>query len=87
MELAPGLAAARLNRGILAYRNGRFAEAISDFDRGLAAEPDRETSGRLRFNLALAQLRSHDRQSAHSNAAKAVDLGCSEAAVLLEELR
>jgi eukaryotic-like serine/threonine-protein kinase len=87
IELAPSLAAARLNRGILSYKNGRFVEAIADFDRGLAASPDREMSGTLHFNLALAQLRREDRSSAHSNASRAVDLGCPEAARLLEELR
>jgi serine/threonine protein kinase/tetratricopeptide (TPR) repeat protein len=73
IELAPGLAAARLNRGILSFRNGRFDEALADFDRGLAAGPDRETSGRLHFNIALAQLRREDRRSALSNAARAAD--------------
>jgi serine/threonine protein kinase/tetratricopeptide (TPR) repeat protein len=87
IAFAPGLAAARLNRGILSYKSGRHAEAVADFDGGLEAGPDREMSGRLRFNLALAHLGLHDRRSARANAEKAVELGCREAAPLLDELR
>ena len=47
IELDPGLAAARLNRGILSYKAGRHPEAIADFAGGLEAGPDRETRGRL----------------------------------------
>jgi eukaryotic-like serine/threonine-protein kinase len=87
IELAPGLPAARLNRGILCYRIGRLAEAVADFNCGLEAGPDREMSGRLRFNLALAELGLGDRRSARVNAEKAVALGCAEAATLDDELR
>ncbi len=87
IELAPGMAAARLNRGILCYKTGRSAEAVADFDQGLEAGPDKELSGRFRLNLALAQLGLHDRSSARSNAERALELGCAEAATLLDELR
>lgn len=83
VEITPSLAAARLNRGILAYRAGRYAEAVADFEAGLEAGPDREMSGRFRFNLALAQLGLGDRRSARTNAERAVDLGCLDAAPLL----
>jgi serine/threonine protein kinase/tetratricopeptide (TPR) repeat protein len=87
IELAPSLLAARLNRGILSYKTGRFTEAVADFDRGLEAGPDREMSGRFRFNLALAELGLGDRTRARVNAKKSVDLGCTEAAPLVDELR
>lgn len=87
IDLAPGLAAARLNRGILSYKIGRHAEAVVDFDEGLRAGPDRELSGRFHLNLALAQLGLRDRGSARVNAETAVELGCQEAAPLLDQLR
>ncbi len=87
IELAPGLAAARLNRGILSYKTGRCAEAVADFEGGLETGPDRELSGRFRFNLALAQRALRDGRSARVNAERAVELGCREAASLLDELR
>ena len=79
IELAPELAEARLNRGILSYKAGQFAEAVADFDHGLAAGPDRELRGRLHFNLALAHLRRDDRRSAQESARAAAELGCQEA--------
>jgi serine/threonine protein kinase/tetratricopeptide (TPR) repeat protein len=87
IQLAPGLTAARLNRGILSYKLGRHAAAVIDFDQGLESEPDREIRGRLHLNLALAQLGLSDRRSARVNVEKAVELGCMEAAPLLDELR
>ncbi len=87
IEFAPDLAAARLNRGILSYKLGRNAEAIADFDAGLRAGPDREMSGRFHLNLALAQLGLRDRSSARANAKSAVELGCQEAAPLVDQLR
>jgi tetratricopeptide (TPR) repeat protein len=87
IELAPGMAAARLNRGILCYKTGRNAEAVADFDIGLGAGPDRDLSGRFWLNLALAQLALHHRRSARLSAERALELGCVEAATLLDELR
>ncbi|MDB5351627.1 MAG: rqkA [Planctomycetota bacterium] len=87
IELDPDLAPGWLNRGILSYKSGRHGNAVSDFEQGIKARPDRETSGRLYFNLALAQLANRDRSSALANARKAVDLGCMEAIRLRDELR
>ncbi len=87
IELDPALAPARLNRGIISYKDGRHAAAITDFEMGLQAAPDRETRGLLRFNLGLAQLGSGDRRSALANARIAVELGCREAKSLVDELR
>jgi eukaryotic-like serine/threonine-protein kinase len=87
IDLAPSLAAAWLNRGIISYRIGRNAEAVADFDAGLAVGPNRELSGRFRFNLALAQLGLRDLKAARLNAEKAAALGCPEASLLLAELR
>jgi tetratricopeptide (TPR) repeat protein len=87
IELAPDLAAARLNRGITSYTNRLHAAAIADFEAGLETVVDRETAGRFRFNLALAQLGAGDRVSARENARRAVELGSHEAISLLDELR
>ena len=87
IALDPDLAAAWLNRGILAYKAGRHSEAVADFVAGLGARPDRETCGRLHFNLALAQLARRDRPSARANVEKAVELGCRDAIPLRDEVR
>ena len=67
----PLLASALLNRGILSYKGGKSREAIADFEQALGARPDRETLGRLRYNLALAQLAQEDRATALVNAEEA----------------
>ncbi len=87
IELAPELAAARLNRGIISYKEARHSAAVADFEAALEAGPDREMSGRLRFNLALAQLGLGDRRSAKMNAERAVELGFREAKALLDRLQ
>ena len=87
IELAPELAAARLNRGIICYNEGKHSAAVADFESGLASGPDREMCGRLRFNLALAQLGLGDRRSAKRNAQTAIDLGFGEAKSLLDRLQ
>ncbi len=87
IELAPELAAARLNRGIISYKEARHSAAVADFESGLEAEPDREMSGRLRFNLALAQLELGDRRSAKMNAERAMELGFRDAKSLLDGLK
>ncbi len=87
IELAPGLAAAWLNRGINSYKEGRHSAAVADFESGLGAGPDREMSGRLRFNLALAQLGMGDRRAARKNAERAAELGFREAKSLLDGLQ
>lgn len=55
LRLDPALAAASLNRGILAYHRGRHREAVADFERALLARPDRETRVRAVDNLSLAR--------------------------------
>jgi eukaryotic-like serine/threonine-protein kinase len=87
IELAPGLAAAHLNRGIVSYKDGRHAAAVADFEAGLLAAPQEEMIALLRFNLALAHLALGDRSAARENARMAVELGCREAASLVDELR
>ncbi len=87
IELAPGLAAARLNRGIVSYKEGRHSAAVADFESGLGAGPDREMCGRLRFNLALAQLGLGDHRAARKNAERAGELGFQEAKSLLDGLQ
>jgi serine/threonine protein kinase/tetratricopeptide (TPR) repeat protein len=83
----PLLASALLNRGILSYKGGKFREAIADFEQALGARPDRETLGRLRYNLALVQLAQEDRTTALVNAEEAARQGCQEARPLIDALR
>jgi tetratricopeptide (TPR) repeat protein len=87
IELTPELAAARLNRGIISYKEGKHSAAVADFESGLEATPDREMSGRLCFNLALAQLELGDHRSAKLNAERAMELGFREAQSLLDRLQ
>lgn len=87
-RLDPKFPPALLNRGVNLCHRGRPLEAIADFERGLRTDPlDRETAGRLRYNLALAQLAAGDRPSAEANAEEAVRLGCGDATPLRAELR
>ena len=82
-----GIAAARLNRGILSYKNGRYAEAVADFDRASQPAPIARLSGRFLFNSRPGQLGLRDRRSAHVNAAKAPRAGMSRSGHALDELR
>ena len=87
IELDPDLAEALLNRGIIAHRAGRHLQAVADFDRGVRARPDRETLGRLHYNLALTQLSRGDLPSAQTHAEAADRLGNEEAHTLRDDLR
>lgn len=79
LALDPGLASAALNRGILAYREGRHHDAIEDFQRALRTSSNPVLIGRLHYNLALAHLARGDRPSALASQAKALEYGCPEA--------
>jgi serine/threonine protein kinase/Tfp pilus assembly protein PilF len=83
----PLLTAALFNRGILSYKAGKHREAIADFEQALSTRPDRETVGRLRYNLALAQLAQGDRALALANAEESAQQGCQEARPLIDALR
>lgn len=87
LELDPTLAPARLNRGILDYLAGRPDDAIADFEAGVRSSPDRETLGRLRYNLALARRARGDRVAAVADAEEALRLGVEEARPLLDAMR
>ncbi|MHC5539672.1 tetratricopeptide repeat protein, partial [Singulisphaera rosea] len=87
LSLDPGLASAALNRGILAYHEGRNHEAIEDFQRGLRSSSNPVLIGRLHYNLALVHLARGDRQSALRSQAKALEYGCPEARALHPSLR
>ena len=88
IELDHNLAAARLNRGNISYKRGQIPNAIDDFEHALKVQPaDRETVGRLRYDLALAQLSGGDHAQALENAEEAVRIGYVEAKPLLDGLR
>jgi serine/threonine protein kinase/Flp pilus assembly protein TadD len=87
IELDPTLTAALLNRGILYYNRGRYREAIDDYEHVLSVPPtDPQTLGRVRYNLALAQLALGDRASALATADEAIRHGCQEARPLSDAL-
>lgn len=83
--LDPTLAAARLNRGLLAARLGHPADAEADFRAGL---PHADPPTRARLHLALARVLSDagDRAGARAHARQALDLGGPDAATILAEL-
>ena len=87
IELDPKLVQAWMNRGILAHKAKQYARAISDYRQALDADPDRDTLGRLHYNLALAQTAQGDRASALTNAEAAWKLGYPEAKALRDRLR
>lgn len=87
IDLDPGLAPALLNRGILLYSAGRNSEAIQDFERALRGRTDKETLGRLHYNLALAHLARGERHPARENAEKAAQLGIPEAKRIIDTTR
>jgi tetratricopeptide (TPR) repeat protein len=87
IELDPALSVATLNRGILSYKAGRSEDAIADFLRALRASPDRETAGRIHFNLALAHLARGNRQAALASAEEAVTSGYRKAREFRDGLR
>jgi tetratricopeptide (TPR) repeat protein len=81
------LTAALLNRGILAYKSGRHAAAVADFQRALGTSSDPRTMGRIHYNLALTRLAQGDRAAALASAEQALAWGNDEARGLRERLR
>ena len=75
-----------MNRGILSYQAQRYDEAITDFERALAATTDAAALGRIQYNLALANLAQGDQAKAITCADKALAHGYDEARVLREKL-
>jgi eukaryotic-like serine/threonine-protein kinase len=87
LERDPGLTAARLNRGILSFKSGHWAEAIADFRRGLQTTTEAKTLGRLHYNLALVYLAKGDRDLARASAEEATNKGVEEAWNLRDRLQ
>jgi tetratricopeptide (TPR) repeat protein len=86
--LDPRLAAAWLNRGVIAFDCGEFSQAIADFERALRLDPrDQGTLGRLHYNLALAWWEQGARAQARTHAEEAVRLGFADATSVLTDLR
>ena len=81
-----GLVAARLNRGILRFKAGRYSEAIDDLGRSLQSASDSKIVGRIHYNLSLVHLRQGDRAAARASAEKAIDTGDPAAGPLLERI-
>jgi serine/threonine protein kinase/Flp pilus assembly protein TadD len=71
----PKLAAASLNRGILAYKARRYHDALADFERAVASATHRSVRGQAYYNLALTQQALGDTAAARDNATRAGDDG------------
>lgn len=80
------LTAAALNRGILAYNAHRYQDAADDFEHAVSATSDRETLGRIHYNLALAEQALGNLRDALENAEKAVREGNAKAPSLRDQL-
>ena len=77
---------ASLNRGILAYNNGRNADAIADFSQALRSAPDERSSALINYNLALAYAADGDRGRALASARLALVHGHDDARDLADRL-
>ncbi len=78
---------AYLNRGTLLLRTSRPAEALADLRQALRFADDRETSARVRYNLALAHLASGNPARATAEARQAVALGSRDARAFLSRVQ
>ena len=78
---------ALLNRGILSYKAGRYPDAIADLRNALETATDRESVGRVHYNLALAYMARGDRSSARTGAEQAVANGDEDARRLIVHLQ
>jgi serine/threonine protein kinase/Flp pilus assembly protein TadD len=87
IDLDPEFGPALLNRGVLSYKEGRLFDAVRDFEQALRRPADRGTSGRLRYNLALARFARGERELALENIEEAAQLGVREAGRLRDEWR
>ncbi len=86
LELKPTFADAALNRGVLAYRQGRLDDAIADLEHARRHAPRPETLGSAAYNLALVHLRKGNRSVAISCLKQAVDQGNAQARSLADRL-
>jgi serine/threonine protein kinase/tetratricopeptide (TPR) repeat protein len=86
IELDPQLLAARLNRGIIAYKSGQLDAAAVDLDNALGLARDDATRGRVHYNLALVALARGDRAAARAHAEAAVAVGHDDARPLARDL-
>jgi tetratricopeptide (TPR) repeat protein len=87
LALDPTLTSARLNRGILLYRQGRYRDAIGEYQQALKAAADPESLGRVHYNLALAYQASGEHPAARLHAEEATTRGSREAVELVDKLR
>jgi tetratricopeptide (TPR) repeat protein len=86
LQRDPHLSVAALNRGILSYKGCRYEEAISDFQQALATSSGPKATGRIYYNLALAQLAKGDRSVALASVEQALAHGYREATGLRDSL-
>ncbi len=87
LEIMPNFANAALNRGILAYRNGRLADAKADIEHAREAVVDEPTLGLIEYNLALVHLSRGDFNAAKSCLHHAGSHGNLDAMLLMHRLQ
>jgi tetratricopeptide (TPR) repeat protein len=86
LQLDRTLTDAAINRGILYYMKGRYADAATDLEQALATATGREALGVIHYNRALVNLARGDRPAALSNLEAAVNYGHEDAHNLYKRL-
>lgn len=86
LELKPTFADAALNRGTMAYREGRLDDALADLERARANAETPETLGLVAYNLALVHLKNGDRSTAGIYLKQAIKQGNAQAQALASRL-
>lgn len=76
------LTEAALNRGILSYKEGRYNDAILDFERASATTSDPHLLAAIQYNLALVSLARGDRVTALNRLKSAMMYGHKDASAL-----
>src|SRR5262249_18539003 len=79
LKLNQRLTGASLNRGIIHYRQGRYADAVTDLEQAQSNTSSRTTLGVIHYNLALIHQARGDRKAAAWNARVALQFGNEDA--------
>jgi tetratricopeptide (TPR) repeat protein len=82
LDLNPRFADAALNRGTLAFRTGRYAEAIHDLERARTSTTTPRIQGLSTYNLALVHAARNDWPAARTSLRQAIASGNASARAL-----
>ena len=86
LECDDRLTGAALNRGLLQYAAGHYADAAVDLSRALATATERNVRAVIHFNRALVHLARDDHRAALTDLKVAVDGGHTQARDLYKRL-